>query len=190
MKPFYTEETNTIFDKKTGEVMSATTKVRKVAAAASDEPPYAKLYFDHLLEFSGGLKSASNLLMDFCQIMSYGSDPDGSDANLVYINAAFIKNYTKRHHCTRDAYYKQLKSLTDANIVKRVDRGTYQVNPNLVGKGDWIKNGIKHLRATFDYVDGTVSTEIEAGQSEEPQPITTDLSPVDGQMSIFDKKTA
>lgn len=164
-KNVYIEDNKSLFNKNTGEEIEATTKIRKTAIVKSDEPPYAKLYFDHLLEFKGGVKSASTLLLNFCEIMSYGSDPDGIDANIVYVNSTFIKNYIKRNHCTRDTYYKQLKSLIDANIIHRIDRGTFQVNPNLVGKGDWVKNGIKRLRATFDYVTGEVTTDIEAKDS-------------------------
>ena len=34
-------------------------------------------------------------------------------------------------------------------MFRRVSVGTYQVNPNIIGKGDW--KDIKNIRATFDF---------------------------------------
>ena len=43
-------------------------------------------------------------------------------------------------------------------IFARIATGTYQVNAELFGKGDW--KDIKNIRATFDFARGTVETEI------------------------------
>lgn len=147
-------------------VVSTHTESLETHVIRSDEPKYAKLYFDHLLEFKGGILTASNLLLEFAAIMTYDSDGTGETLNLVYINSTFIRNYCTKYDVSRSTYNRQVKSLIDCHIMRRVDRGTYQLNPNLIAKGDWIRNGIKTLRATFDYLTGEVTTDFEA---QEPQ---------------------
>ena len=50
-----------------------------------------------------------------------------------------------------------IQTWTKNNVLKRVARGTYQINPWLFGKGEW--RDIKGLRATFDFTAGEITTE-------------------------------
>ena len=57
-----------------------------------------------------------------------------------------------------------LTEFVKTGIFKRIATGTYQVNAELFGKGEW--KDIKNIRATFDFGNGTIETEIIKNEEE------------------------
>lgn len=144
-------------DRETGEVVSERTVTYDVMPA-SDEPDYVKLYVRAWVVFKGmhGINPTdSDVLAALLQYMSYAQN-----GQIVYTSAAMKRVITEQLHCSMGAVNNALTRLAKHGVLKRVDRGAYQVNPELVGKGPWAD--IKRLRATFSVIGpdaGTVSVE-------------------------------
>ena len=67
-------------------------------------------------------------------------------------------------------FARELNKLVRAGIIKKYKTSTYQVNPELIGKGDW--KDIRKLRATFNLETGKVTHEYSndmENREEEPQ---------------------
>lgn len=142
-------EENTV-DKETGEVIRRTTVLQ-----FDKEPNYIKLYLDCLGVVLGndGLGAGINdLLVEVLKLASYAED--GQHVVLNAYNKAIICRSTGK---TLRGLEKAIGTWTRNNVLKRVARGTYQINPWIFGKGEW--RDIKNLRATFDFTAGEVVTE-------------------------------
>ena len=142
-------EENTV-DKETGEVIRRTTVLQ-----FDREPNYIKLYLDCLGVVFGndGLSSGiTGLLVEVLKQASYAEG--GQHVVLNSYNKAIICKNTGK---TLRALEKAVQVWTENNVLKRVARGTYQINPWLFGKGEW--RDIKNLRATFDFTAGEIVTE-------------------------------
>lgn len=138
-----------IINEETGEILRTKTNVQ-----FDKEPDFVKLYLDCLGVFTNnnGLdKSLNDMLLSVLKRMTYASD------NQIVVLNAYIKN----NICEETG--KSLKRLNQAitiwvkeKILIRVGRGVYKINPFIFGRGDW--RDISHLRATFDFKNGSVET--------------------------------
>jgi hypothetical protein len=131
--------TNETYDKETDEITKISqTKTNK---GRLQEPDYVKLYLDDIEVLFRLPKNASNVLYSFLKRMSY--------KGVIYTNIAM-----KTEIC-KELQLKNVKSidnhiaiLVKQDIVKRVDRGTFIINPNLIAKGKW--QDILGLRVEYD----------------------------------------
>lgn len=142
-------EENTV-DKETGEVVRRTTVLQ-----FDREPNYVKLYLDCLGVVLGndGLGPGVNgLLVEVFKLASYADG--GQHVVLNSYNKSIICKNTGK---TMRRLDMAIQTWTKNNVLKRVARGTYQINPWLFGKGEW--RDIKGLRATFDFTAGEITTE-------------------------------
>lgn len=134
----------------TGEITSRTTVFQ-----FDREPNYIKLYFDCLGVVLGndGLNTCFNdMLVEVLALGSYAND-----GQHVVLNA-----YNKKIVCERTGksirrLEQAIKTWSDNGVLKRVARGTYQINPWIFGKGEW--RDISTLRATFDFTNSQLTTE-------------------------------
>ena len=142
-------EENTV-DKETGEIIRRTTVLQ-----FDREPNYVKLYLDCLGVALGnnGLGSGINEL--FVEVLKLASYAEGGQHVVLnsYNKAIICKNTGK----TLRRLDMAIRTWTENNVLKRVARGTYQINPWLFGKGEW--RDIRSLRATFDFSAGEIITE-------------------------------
>ncbi len=137
----------TTVDKVTGEILSKETEFQ-----FAKEPNYIKLYFDCLgvyISNDGLTASLNDMLVEVLKRSTYAEE-----GQTVYLNA-----YTKEQICKATGKSKRrieqaITTWTDNKILIRVARGVYQVNPYIIGKGDW--RNVSKLRATFDFGAGTV----------------------------------
>lgn len=99
--------------------------------------------------------------------MTYCNSTDLPHSQLVNTGKPWSDLYMKA--CgwkTKDPYLKGLKALCECNVIKRVSRGVYQINPNYAGRGGWKYNptqdqgGIKDLVAQFNFKTNEVETKI------------------------------
>lgn len=134
-----------VLDDVTNEETSTTTYDR------NPEPDFIKVYLDHIAEFVNVPKASMRIFWLLTQYMSYAQNEQR-----IYINAAMKRDIAHQLNVTPDYVTKNLTQLVRKNILKRVDTGTYIVNPQYVGRGKW--RDIKELRTTFDYVNGTITT--------------------------------
>jgi hypothetical protein len=148
-------QTKSIVDQETGEVL-AQENVTKIKRAA--EPNYVKVYIDCLLTFKELSKSLNPILLEFLRHMSYADQNEENGGQIIYVNAQMKRNIAQKLNLKMDRLNQSLTQFVKSNIFKRLAPSTYQVNPNLFGKGEW--GDIKAIRATFDFNTGEINAEL------------------------------
>lgn len=137
----------------------------------SSEPNFIKLYIDHLFYFKelnydideqvvkGCSQKAMMVLFAIVGQITY-ANPDqpfgGMTVDMTKGMKEFIAQKTNVKPNTIDKY---LKIFVNADILRRVERGKYQANPRLFGKGEW--KDIKNIAVTYDYRSGNMKPTIE-----------------------------
>lgn len=141
------------YNSETGEVMNS-----KVVCRTTDEPDYVKLYLDCLLTVKGLRKGLNPVLIALLKHMSYANSDDTTGGQIIIINKFLKETVAKTLGLGIDSINKALTDFTKSGIFKRIAPGTYQVNPDFVGKGEW--KDIRNIKATFDFGNKTVVAEI------------------------------
>ncbi len=124
-----------------------------------DEPNYIKLYIKSWCAFKQVKQVNQNFLFQCLQYMTYADDRQGQT---IYFNPALKRNiahslgWSEKTGAAR--VNNEIKKLVKANIFKWIDYGSYQVNPQLVGRGRW--QDVYKLQATFNLV-GDNAGEVE-----------------------------
>ena len=127
-----------------GEVVSS-----KTAYKTQDEPDFVKLYIDCVFTVKGVKKGFNPIFVAFLEYMSY-SDVNGDfGGQLIFVNKAMKAAIAKKVGLSIVSVNNAITDFVKKGLFKRVDVGTYQVNPNIVGRGKW--SDIKNIRATFDF---------------------------------------
>lgn len=164
---FITNEINNIFEKEvymatlieetekvdltTGKITTEQTIIKRVRA---DEPKYIKLYLNAWCDFKEikGINIA--FLYYLLPAMTYASEHQ-----TIYTNSAMKKNIAKNLGWSEKTATQraslEIRKLCKAGVLKKIQNGEYQVNPELIGKGDW--KDIRKLRATFNLENGEVT---------------------------------
>lgn len=142
-----------------GEVESFKTVYR-----TQSEPDFIKLYIDCLFTVKGIRKGINPIFLAFLEHMSYADSNGLYGGQVIYVNKAMKMNIAKKLNLGIDSINKGLSELTKHGVFKRIDVGTYQVNPNIVGKGEW--KDIKNIRANFDFASKEVVAEIVRNEEE------------------------
>lgn len=140
-KQIYTE---VITDRETGEAISS-----KTVYKTQSEPEYVKLYLDCVFAVKGVRKGLNPIFVEFLEYMSYADTDDEFGGQIIFVNKALKMRIAKRLGLTIYSIDKALSEFVKSGLFKRVAVGTYQVNPSVVGKGDW--KDIKNIKATFDF---------------------------------------
>jgi predicted transcriptional regulator len=148
-----------IVSQETGEVITS-----KTVYKTQTEPEYIKLYIDCLFTVKGVRKGLNPIFLAFLPYMSYADINGQGGGQVIFINKAMKDIIAKKLGLGIDSINKALSELTKAGIFKRLTVGTYQVNPNIVGKGEW--KDIKNIRATFDFANKEVVAEIVKEEEE------------------------
>ena len=144
-----------IVDVETGEIVSSS-DTTITESYADREPDYIKLYIDTVLTFKGITTALNPVLIALCKHMTY-ADRD----QIVYVNAYTKSRIMEDTGLKLKRVEQAIRQFADAGIIMRVSRGVYRVNPNIIARGNW--NDIKRLRATFDFVTGSVQSDIQLG---------------------------
>ena len=152
----------TVVDHESGEIFEQEFIHRRGA-----EPPFIKLYLDCLCDFKGLSKSLNPILLEFLKYMTYANTSDPNGGQIIYLNAALKRNIAAATGKTVKRIEQAITDFVKTGVFARIATGTYQVNAELFGKGDW--KDIKNIRATFDFAKGTVETEIVKEQNEDEQ---------------------
>lgn len=152
----------TVVDHESGEIFEQEFIHRRGA-----EPPFIKLYLDCLCDFKGLSKSLNPILLEFLKYMTYANTSDPNGGQIIYLNAALKRNIAAATGKTVKRIEQAITDFVKTGVFARIATGTYQVNAELFGKGDW--KDIKNIRATFDFAKGTVETEIVKEQDEDEQ---------------------
>ena len=135
----------------TGEVTAESTVIKRIR---NDEPDFVKLYINAWCEFKQVKGINTAFLLHLLPSMTYANN-----GQFIFTNAALKRqiaeelNWSIKTACNRGA--TELKKLCNAGILKKIENGKYQVNPELIGKGEW--KDIRKLRATFNLENGEVT---------------------------------
>ena len=142
----------TEYNRDTGEI---TKQVRSTSYGYKPEEPFIKLYLKHVLIFNDLPPRYAEVLIAMSDFMSYAHD---DPPQTVYLNAALKEKICKICGLANvQSLDNSLSELVKANMLYKVTnketgktmRGTYQLNPFIVGKGDW--KDIVKLRLTIDF---------------------------------------
>ena len=148
-------EHKTIIDNQTGEVKSEeTTHVTEVRVER--EPDYVKLYLDHLGRFNNVPISFNPILREFLLNISYANS--NNNGMILFLNKALKTIIAKKLNVSLARINQAVTEFVKKGYMKRLDRGEYQFNPFLFGKGEW--KDIKAIRATYNYNTGEVKADI------------------------------
>ena len=137
----------------------------KTVYKTQTEPEYVKLYIDCILTVKGLRKGLNPIFLAFLPYMSYADINGQGGGQVIFVNKAMKDIIAKSLNLGIDSINKALSEFTKAGIFKRLTVGTYQVNPNIVGKGEW--RDIKNIRATFDFATREVVADIVKAEEED-----------------------
>lgn len=137
------------------------TRTRNYTKRYEDEPNYIKIYLDTVLYLNNIPKGYNSVLLSFLKEMSYAGRTNKEGGQLIYVNSTMKKNIAEDLNVSVSRINHALTNFVKSKIFFRIDRGTYQVNAHLFGKGDW--QDIKEIRmkVSFNANGNTIESEIE-----------------------------
>lgn len=94
------------------------------------EPPYIKMYLEDLERLYKLPSSSSPVLYELLRQMNY----DG----VINLNAAVKKRICEKVNYKKQSLDNYLSKLVTVGVFRKADRGVYQPDPHLFGKGDWM----------------------------------------------------
>ncbi|MEX0598449.1 MAG: hypothetical protein WD512_18350 [Candidatus Paceibacterota bacterium] len=126
-KRIYREEESHEINYDTGQINKTTKTTSK---HVPQEPPYIKLYLDDIAVLHNLPKGSSSLLHELLRQVNY--------EGLINLNSS-VKRKIKEalHYKNAQSVDNGLGKLCKEGLLRSVDRGVYEVNPHLFGKGDW-----------------------------------------------------
>ena len=145
-----------IVDIETGEVKY---EQQHITYKIKSEPDFVKVYLKDLLYLFGLAKYNIGVLLWMMQHVTYASDQYGL---CTALNSTLKKDMMKalgiKHQGTIDNI---LSELAKKDVIQRVGRGVYRLNPYLFGRGDW--HDITKIRMMVEYtIDGkTIEGELQ-----------------------------
>lgn len=129
------------------------------------EPDFVKLYLDCVLQLKGLQKGLNPILIEFVKYMSYADINSVGGGQVIFMNKMLKETVAKSLGVSLKRIEQAITQFVKAGIFKRLAVATYQVNPNIFGKGDW--SDIKNIRATFDFGSKEVIADIVKYEEEE-----------------------
>ena len=142
-----------------GEVTSSKTVYKSMT-----EPDFIKLYIGCVFTVKGVKKGFNPIFIAFLEYMSYADSDGDYGGQLIYVNKAMKNAIAKKTGLSVTSVNMAITDFVKKGLFKRVDVGTYQVNPNIVGRGDW--KDIKNIRATFDFASKEIVADIVKNEEE------------------------
>lgn len=130
----------------------------KTVYKTQKEPDFVKLYIDCVFTVKGVKKGFNPIFVAFLEYMSYSDSSSPYGGQVIYVNKAMKAAIAKKVGLSIVSVNNAITDFVKKGIFKRVDVGTYQVNPNIVGRGQWAD--IKNIRATFDFGNKEVIADI------------------------------
>lgn len=120
------------------------------------EPPYVKMYLDTILYLKDLPRTHNPIL--HCILMRI---PWANQTQDIAINAHIKRQIAKQVGCSESKISNAISDLVKGEVIYRVGVGTYQVNPNFFGRGQWTDIERLRLNITFDGKGTTIMGKIE-----------------------------
>jgi len=135
MKKLTAYESKIIENKETGEITeTSTTKTFQ----AESEPNYIKLYIEDISYLNKLPKGMDSLIYELIKYINY--------QNEIILNSHIKKKIAERIGKGERHINNSITKLVKHEILIRIDRGVYQINSYIFGKGSW-KDIIKHRKS-------------------------------------------
>ncbi|MDE6424918.1 MAG: hypothetical protein K2K89_02105, partial [Ruminococcus sp.] len=150
-------EQELVVDSDTGEVKSEV-KRHTQRIRVGKEPPYVKLYLDHLSRFKGLQLSLNPILAEMLKKTTYANPKEQDGGMILYLNKPLKADIAKMCGVGLHRVDNAVTEFVKKGYMRRLDLGKYQFNPFFFGKGEW--KDIENIRATFDYGTGEAIAEI------------------------------
>jgi len=125
------------------------------------EPDYIKLYLDTILYLSDLPAWVNGTLLYFLKRATYASSEQ-----VVYMNSCLKNEMMASLQVSKSTIDKAITNLVKSNIIYRKGRGTYVINPNLFGKGEWKDIENIRLEVDFNYKKGITFNSIIENMNE------------------------
>ena len=132
MSKIYATE-RVVYDKETGEVIEHTEDRYK---SVFKEPDYIKVYIEAMTQFITAREQGmeTDLLLEMAKRMPYANS---SDANQVAMVGTIKQSIAKQLNTTVGTLDVILNRLCKKDLIRRVGRGIYELNPIIFAKGPW-----------------------------------------------------
>jgi hypothetical protein len=153
-KVTFISRTTTVSEVNGEEIEKVTEETKTIALSA--EPPFVKLYLDTVLSIKNLSKSLSPILIGFLKFMSYASSSEGDGGQVIYTNAAMKREIAAKAGVSMKRIDQALSDFVKGGVFRRIDLGTYQVNANLFGRGEW--KDIKNIRTKIDWRENSIES--------------------------------
>lgn len=156
MSKIYSNEVIT-FDKETGEVIEHTeTQYRDVAV----EPNYVKVYVDTVIALLGKSKTSkeADILLILAKNMTYMNDEMPNKVNVDRLLKKYIMDNVS---ISEGALNNMMTGFVKRDIIRRIGKGVYQLNPFMFAKGNW--SAIRKIQ--MEWSDEGFKTKIEIEDS-------------------------
>lgn len=147
-------ENRTVLNQETGVVIEEEREI----TIKTDEPDYVKLYLNAWCIFKDIKGVNLKVLYKILPFMTYAEN-EQLICFTSYLKKEIAKSLEWAEKSALNRFNQELKKMCDAGVLKKIDRDTYQVNPELIGRGAW--KDINKLRATFNLANGKVTHEYE-----------------------------
>lgn len=144
----------TVIDGATGEVLHQDVK----CTLRTLEPDYVKLYIKAWCDFKAVKGVNVSFLYTVLPYMTYANK--GQYLSIpAFLKEEIGKELGWKETTIKNRFRDECAKLCKANVFKKVRYNVYQVNPELIGKGDW--KDVQKLRATFNLSTGEVTHHYE-----------------------------
>lgn len=135
------ERVETVTDERTGEVLSSTSNVVQISRLPA-EPPYIKLYIEDMARFYGITQSSyQSILLYVAACVAY----DG----VVSISARRKAQIALTTGISVKTINNAITVFVKEEILRRVGRAEYELNPHLFAKGEWSE--VRRRREAFTF---------------------------------------
>jgi len=131
------EKSETFLDYKTGEINQ---EINSQTIKLPKEPPFIKLYLEDLVKLNNLPKSNSSVLYELIKLVNYNGEINLSP----FSKERIIKKLKIKNPKSLD---NSIQQLVKTDIMKRIGRGSFLLNPSLFAKGSW--NDIRRLREKY-----------------------------------------
>lgn len=151
-----------------GNLISRETTTDTKTIKKNEEDTYIKIYTDRLDSLPDGLTNgALRLLLQLTKYVSYADVKDLNGGMLIKLDKQTKEEIQSKLNIGKSYYYKHIKSLLEFGLLKEINRGCYQLNPFLFGKGYYEyrptlkQGGIKDIRDNWHIPQAVKTKTIE-----------------------------
>lgn len=132
------QTTKETYDNKTGEFSKG--ERTSTFLGKEKEPNFIKMYLDDIEILHRLPKNSGDVLHELLRNMNYESE--------ITVNSLMKKRICEKLNIKNErSINNYLSQMVEKDVLQRVGRGVYIVNPYLIAKGDW--NDIRGLRVKY-----------------------------------------